>query len=77
MFAIRYLSSREKTTSIEGNGAEFFASPNFNRPRRNRISFACGNTISWNHRVSVLAGIKKTANSDSKPRLSHSPIPGP
>ena len=26
------------TTIAEGNGAEFLPSPNFNRPRRNRIS---------------------------------------
>lgn len=66
-----------KITTMLGKGALPPPSPNLSRPLRKRISFACGRTISWNHLVSVRAGIRKTDTSASRPRLSHLPISRP
>lgn len=46
IFQFQSAGSAENTTTMLGNGADFFASPNLSRPLMKRISFACGNTIS-------------------------------
>lgn len=64
------------TTTIDGNGALFWPSPNLSRPLTNRSSmpgrsecFSASHRCSWNQRVSVLAGISITV---SAPRVRSS-----